>query len=142
MDFSKLFAIISTFVLIVCLTLSITTLVVLRNAIDENTQMQTQAERLLDNLNTSVDKLDFAANAELPSDKTDQEDILTNTTPESFSIREYNGKIAVYNADGNMIHWVDVNTSLLPTDERAALAEGIEVQTWDAMVSCLQDYMS
>ena len=142
MDFSKIFAIISTFVLIVCLTLSITTLVVLRNAIDENSQMQLQAERLLGDLNISVDKLDSAVNSELSLDETGQADLPTNAKAETFSIREYNGKIAVYNADGTMIHWVDVNTALLPLEERKALTEGIEVQTWDALISCLQDYMS
>lgn len=141
MDFSKLFALVSTFVLIVCLTLSMTTLVVLRNAIDENSQMQAEAQGFLDDLNTAVDKLDSAA-VNSPSDQTGQEDLPTNADTEVFSIREYNGKIAVYNADGAMIHWVDVNTALLPTEERSALKDGVEVQSWEAMVSCLQDYVS
>jgi len=141
MDFSKLFALISTFVLIVCLTLSMTTLVVLRNAIDENSQMQAEAQGFLDDLNTAVERLDSAA-IDPPSDQTGKEDVPTNVSAEVYSIREYNGKIAVYNADGAMIHWVDVNTALLPSEERSALKDGIEVQSWEAMASCLQDYMS
>ena len=142
MDFSKIFAIISTFVLIVCLTLSITTLVILRNAIDENEQLQVEADRLLDDLNASVDKLDTTVNTKPPSNQTEQEDVLTNAEAEVFSVREYNGKIAIYNADGAMIHWVDVNTALLPIGERTALEQGIEIQTWDSLISYLQDYMS
>ncbi len=137
MDFSKIFAIISSFVLIVCLTLCITTLVVLRNAIDENETLQADAVRLVKELDTSVDKLDTVI-----ADNQAQGDLPTNAAAEIFSIRECNGKIAVYNDDGVMLHWVDVNTALLPAGERTALAQGIEVQGWESVISCLQDYQS
>lgn len=140
MDFSKLMAIISTFTLIVCLVLSITTLVVLRNAVEENEQIQHEAKTLINDLNTSVDKLEATANSSLKDDQ--QQEIPVNAEAEIFTLREHEGKIAVYTKDGIMLHWVNVNLNLLPGSERAALAEGIEVESRQSLFSYLQDYMS
>lgn len=140
MVFSKLIALISTFVLIVCLVLSMTTLVVLRNAVAENEQVQNEAKELINDLSASVDKLEAATTATLKNNEED--DVPTGADAEIFTLCEYEGKIAVYDASGVMLHWLDVDLSLLPKSERAALAEGIEVESRTALFSYLQDYMS
>ena len=142
MDISKFFAVIGSFLLIVCLTLSITTLVVLRNAIDENEQMQSNAEELIDQLNASVNQFDTTVNADLKESVESTQDLPTNAKVERFWVREYNGKIAVYNTDGNMIHWVDTNVSMLPAKDRDALAVGIEVESMDGLIALIEDYTS
>ena len=142
MDISKFFAIIGSFLLIVCLTLSITTLVVLRNAIDENEQMQGNAAQLIDQLNASVNRFDTTVNADVTDSEDTLEDLPTNAKTEQFWVREYNGKIAVYNTEGNMIHWADTNVSLLPAKDREALAAGIEVESMERLIALLEDYTS
>ena len=139
MDLSKFFAIIGCFLLIVCLTLSITTLTVLRNAIDENEQMQVNASALIDRLSTSVNQFDTAVNAQ-PSDPEWDGDLPTNASTERFCVREYNGKIAIYNTEGNMIHWLDTNVSLLPAKDREVLAAGIQVESVEGLIALIEDY--
>lgn len=140
MDFSKLTALISAFVLIVCLVLAMTTLVVLRNAVAENEQVQNEAKTLIDDLGASVDKLE-STSRESFKDETGK-DIPTNVNTERFTLREYEGSIAIYDETGTMLHWLSVNLSLLPQSERNALAEGIEIEGRSSLISCLQDYMS
>lgn len=140
MDFSKLMAVISAFVLIVCLVLSITTLVVLRNAVAENGLIQEDAKSLIGELNTSVDRLESTTNSQL--ENTTDEELPVNADTERFTIREYEGKIAIFTEDGRMLHWLDVDLSLLPKNEREALAEGIEVKSRASLLSYLQDYTS
>lgn len=139
MDISKFFAMIGSFLLIVCLTLSITTLVVLRNAIDENEQMQANAATLIDHLGASVDRFDTAVNANA-SDTDAESDLPTNANADHFWMREYNGKIAIYNTEGNMIHWMDTNIALLPAKDREALTAGIEVDSIEGLLALIEDY--
>ena len=138
MDFSKLIAVISAFVLVVCLVLSMTTLVVLRNAVAENEQIQANAKSLLEDMSVTANKLETNANAWL--DDEEKEDIPTHADTETFILREFEGKIAIYDEGGTMLHWVDVNLALLPTSERQALSEGITVEGRTALLSCLLDY--
>ena len=138
MDFSKLIAVISAFVLIVCLVLSMTTLVVLRNAVAENEQIQANAKSLLEDMNVTANKLETNANTLLKEDS--QGDIPVGADAEIFVLREFEGKIAVYDENGTMLHWVDANLALLPTSERQALSEGITVEGRTALLSCLLDY--
>jgi hypothetical protein len=140
MDFSKIIAVISAFVLIVCLVLSMTTLVVLRNAVAENGQVQKEARTLVDELNVSVERLETTTDSALKNEN--QSDVPTGADPERFTLREYEGKIAVYAEDGVILHWVNVNLDLLPKNERAALKEGVEVEGVASLLSHLQDYMS
>ena len=138
MDFSKLIAVISAFVLIVCLVLSMTTLVVLRNAVAENGQLQEEAKGLLNDLNSTADKLEDNMNVVLEQEE--REELPVDANAEIFVLREFEGKIAVYDEGGTMLHWVDTNLALLPTSERQALSEGITVEGRTALLSCLLDY--
>ena len=139
MDISKLFTAICSLVLIVCLTLSITTLVVLRNAIDENKQVQNEAERLVDELDQSLVRLENSVNKNADTDK----ELPANaSTSESYVIRAYNGKIGAYTSSGSLIYLIDYDVSLLPKSARGALEKGIEVESLEALQQILMDYTS
>ena len=64
MDTSKILTILCVFILIVCLTLCITSLVTLRNAIDENEAVQTAAMNLVTSLDECMEELQEAISKE------------------------------------------------------------------------------
>ena len=139
MDISKLLAVLCCFVLIVCLTLSITTLVVLRHAVAENGALQNEAESLVAELNGCVDVLNqsIAQENSVPTvNDTTQADVLSD----AFCIREVNGKIGVYTSDGYLIRLLEVNVDTLPQKDREALKKGIVINSWRELIAIIQDY--
>ena len=138
MDFSKLIAVISAFVLIVCLVLSMTTLVVLRNAVDENRQLQVEAQALLNDLDDTSNKLETNVNTVLKEDA--QDEIPVGADAELFLLRAFEGKIGIYDESGVMLHWIEIDLNLLPASERQALSDGITIEGRKALLSYLLDY--
>lgn len=139
MDISRFFAAISCLILLVCLTLSVTTLVVLRNAIDETEQVKEDAKQLIGELDQSLNRLEIAVNANAEQ----EQELPTNAgVEEPYLVRACNGKIGVYTASGILVDWIDVNIILLPKAAREALEEGIEVESLDALQRILMDYTS
>jgi hypothetical protein len=139
MDISKLLAVLCCFVLIVCLTLSITTLVVLRNAVAENGALQNEAEALVAELNGCVDVLNQSIEQET-SVPTVNDTTKTDVLSDAFCIREVNGKIGVYTSDGYLIRLLEVNVDTLPQKDREALKKGIVINSWRELIAIIQDY--
>ena len=139
MDISKLLTILCCFVLIVCLTLSITTLVVLRNAVAENYALQSEAEALVSELNGCVNVLNENIEQEdaLP---TVNESTQTDVLSDAFCVREVNGKIGVYTSDGYLIRLLEANVDALPEKDREALKKGIVINSWRELIAIIQDY--
>ena len=138
MDTSKILLLLCCFVLIVCLTLSISTLVVLRNAIDENNSVQNDAMELVSELDGCVNDLNAVIQENsIPVSGTtaDSKDIL-------FWIRESEGKIAIYTADHYLIKVLDISVETLPPADREALSNGIGISSWQEALKLLQDYTS
>ncbi len=137
MDTSKLLAIISGFLLLVCLTLCLTTVIVLRNALQENSDLQKETGKLVGRLDACVDQISagtrtIPASAEADSDAT--------TRLQSFLAVEKNGKIAVYTEDGYLLRLLETDTKLLPETERTALRTGIRLESLEELMRFLQDY--
>lgn len=139
MDISKLLTVLCCFVLIVCLTLSITTLIVLRNAVAENSVLQKEAEALVAELDGCVDVLNQNISVE-DSLPTSTEPSTTDAPSESFCVREVNGKIGVYTSEGYLIRLLDVAVETLPQADREALKSGILVSSWQELIAVMQDY--
>ena len=139
MDISKLLAVLCCFVLIVCLTLSITTLVVLRNAVAENGALQNEAEALVAELNGCVDVLNQSIEQE-NSVPTVSDTAQTDVLSDAFCIREVNGTIGVYTSDGYLIRLLEVNVDTLPQKDREALKKGIVINSWRELIAIIQDY--
>ncbi|MBQ8433047.1 MAG: hypothetical protein IJX28_09215 [Clostridia bacterium] len=143
MDFSKLFAILASFLLVICLTLALTTLTVLRNTVEEAKQTKEEAVEAMSRLDQAMDQLEetvtagnFQSPGELPSDK--NEEPISPTV--SFCIREANEKIAILNSEGHLIYLLEISPALLPREDREALQEGISISSWAELFSWIQSY--
>ena len=139
MDTSKILIILCCFVLIVCLTLCISTLVVLRNAIDEHGTVQKNAQTLVDSLDECVAELNEA----ITKEDSISASVNTESTAElTFLLRETEGKIGVYASNGELLKILDVSLEELPQSDREALSAGISVKSWRELISLIQDYTS
>lgn len=141
MDASKILLVICAFTLIVCLTLCITTLAVLRNAVAENGVLQTEANTLVEKLDGCVDRLDDTLSKDSESIEVSGG---TNgpDTANGFCLREKDGKIGIYTADGYLVKQLDLSIKTLPKEVREALKAGISVGSWEELLALIADYTS
>ena len=140
MDTSKLFAILSAFLLLICLTFSLTSLTVLRNTVDETDARLKEAEALIGALNDSITDLEKIAPSISVSVDSEGEDIETDILYNRFWIKETGGKIGVYSEEGYLIRLIETDVSTLPKAEREALGVGISVSSWSELIERIQDY--
>ena len=138
MDITKIFAILCGFLLIICLTLSITSLVVMRTAVEETAVWQDRAKSLVNELDGCVEAMKNMANEDIPvlapedNNKTDP-----NTR---YCLRLMDNAIGIYDADGYLIERLDTNPILLPAKEREILSNGIWKDSWQEIQKLAQDY--
>ena len=138
MDTSKILLILCCFVLTVCLTLSISTLVVLRNAIEEHGAVQENAQSMMESLDACVNDLhELTTKDPSVSASTDPD---RNSSSLSFVLREINGKIGVYSSEGELLKLLDLPVNQLPKADREALQKGISVGSWRELIALIQDY--
>ena len=137
MDMTKLFGVICTFLLIVCLVFSITSLTSLRNALAENDALQAQAEELNAQLDLCIAQLNKKLEEHfLPTAST------TTENEPTLYLREANGRVGVYTQAGELLYAVEGSSLTLPPVEREALVRGIEVHGWDELLTLIRDYTS
>ena len=135
MNISKLFTVICAFVLIVCLVLSITTLIVLRNAIAENQALQRRAEGLIGELDRSVSELAVYEKNE------ENTDLPTAAEPrESYVVSLWQDHVAVFSSEGELLYCSSLSALLLPPSERRLLEKGIQVETLSELIKLFNDY--
>ena len=138
MDITKIFAVLCGFLLIICLTLSITCLVVMRNAVQETSVWQERAEALVNELDGCVEAMKNIENEDVPvlaPDKNEQNEEKTR-----YCLRLNGDSIGVYDADGYLMKRLETRISLFPPKEREQLASGIWVESWAQMQKLIQDY--
>ena len=138
MDTTKLFALLCGFLLIICLTLSITCLVVMRNAVEETSLWQSRAQALVNELDNCVQAMKDFEVEDLPVLAPDT----SNKEKEEarYCLRLYGDRIGIYDADGYLIQQSSARASLLPIQEREKLSVGIWVNSWAEVGALLQDY--
>ena len=135
MNISKLFTVICAFVLIVCLVLSITTLIVLRNAIAENQALQRRAEGLIGELDRSVSELAVYEKNE------ENTDLPTSASPnEHYVVSLWQDHVAVFSSAGELLYCSSLSALLLPPSERRLLEKGIQVETLSELIKLFTDY--
>jgi hypothetical protein len=138
MDISKFFTVLCGFLLIICLTLSITCLMVMRNAVDETSVWQGRAETLVNELDGCVEAMKNMENEDLPviapedSDKTEEQT--------RYCLRLESDNLCVYDAKGYLIKRCETKSALLPLAERERLNAGVWADSWADMQKLLQDY--
>ena len=138
MDITKIFAILCGFLLIICLTLSITCLVVMRNAVEETSVWQDRAELLVNELNGCVEAIKNIENEDIPVLAPETEE--KNEAAHRYCLRLDGEKIGIYDADGYLIEYLETNSMLLPTKEREHLSDGIWVKSWKDLQKLVQNY--
>ena len=138
MDITKIFAVLCGFLLIICLTLSITCLVVMRNAVDEASVWQGRAEALVNELGGCVEAIKNIEDEDVPVIAPD--DSATNVEKARYCLRVEGDFLNIYDADGHLIKRAEALATLLPPNERKRLTTGIWVDSWVDMQKLLQDY--
>ena len=138
MDITKIFAILCGFLLIICLTLSITTLVVMRNAVEETAFWQNRAELLVNELDGCVEAMKNIEEEDVPV-LAPEEDAKSETNTR-YCLRLNGDSIGIYDADGFLIERLQTNPILLPAKERELLSDGIWVESWKDMQELAQNY--
>ncbi len=141
MDTSKMMIAVCGLILLVCLTLCITTLSVLRNAVAENQTVKEQAESLVGELDACVDALNSAVN-EVENVPREDTPVDATVSGNCFLVKTVNQTIAVYTEDGALIHCLKKAPATLPKLEREALASGIRVESLQALLELIQAYES
>lgn len=137
MDVTKVFGVLCGFLLIVCLTLSITCLVVMRNAVEETTAWQLRAEELVGVLDGCVQAMQTEDAHDVPTIAPEQED--TAAMPARYFVKLNADGLGVYDGDGYLLHYTQMQPSLLPPEERKELSAGIWVKSWNEALRLLQD---
>lgn len=137
MDSAKLLMILCCFILIVCLTLCISTLTVLRNAVDEHDTIQNTARDLVNQLDVCIDVM-----KEMNNEENSLQTSTGNNQETGFNlcIREENGTIGIFDSDGTLLKRLDISPESLPQSDRELLKKGISVSSWQELISLLQDY--
>ena len=138
MDITKIFAVLCGFLLIICLTLSITCLVVMRNAVQETSLWQERAEVLVDELNGCVLAMKDIEGEDLPVIAPNDEN--KNKEETRYCLRLEGENLGVYDVDGYLIMQLETRGTLLPKQEREKLTAGIWVESWSEMQKLCQDY--
>lgn len=138
MDVTKVFGVLCGFLLIVCLTLSITCLVVMRNAVEETTAWQARAEELVGVLDDCVQAMRQEDLPDIPVIAPDTEQTVPKA--ERYCVKINASGLGVYDSDGYLIQHAQMQLSLLPPAERKQLADGIWVESWGDAMRLLQDY--
>ena len=138
MDITKIFAILCGFLLIICLTLSITCLVVMRNAVEETAVWQDRAEALVNELDGCVEAMKNIEEEDVPV-LAPEEDAKSETNTR-YCLRLNGDSIGISDADGFLIERLQTNPILLPAKERELLSDGIWVESWKDMQELAQNY--
>ena len=138
MDITKIFAVLCGFLLIICLTLSITCLVVLRNAVNETSVWKNQAEALVEELDGCVHAMKEFDNNDLPVSA--PENNTNNENKIRYCLRLEGDHLEIYDTDGYLLKTLQTTPILLPEKEREKLTAGIWVESWFEIQKLIQDY--
>ena len=71
----------------------------------------------------------------LPSDTVPSE-----SQTEGWIVKEYEGRIGIFQKNGTLIHVVDTYVKTLPKADQALLGEGFEIQTKAELNAIIEDY--
>jgi hypothetical protein len=67
-------------------------------------------------------------------------DTPTDILVQTFCVRETEGRIAIYTGDGYLVRYLDVEVSLLPSEDQEALKHGITLSSWKELLALIEDY--
>ena len=144
MDTTKLFTILCAFLLLISLVLSITTLVIMRHALDETAAWQKEASAVVGSLSTLGSILKDPPSTDVSEDPPPNEEPSAdvNILYNRFLLKETDGRVGVYSEDGYLIRTIDVQVSTLPKEARDALKKGMVFNSWRELIALIENYES
>ena len=140
MDISRIVSVTCVLLLSLCFLIAIYTVTVLKNTLKESTETNLELKAFVETLENDLDTVaSESAKEDLSNDKTDSSlpvDVLAN----QFCIRETNGRVAIYTADGYLIRLLDLSTDTLPSADRLALQQGIYLSSGKEVLALMEDF--
>ena len=137
MDISRIVSVACVLLLSLCCLLSIYAVAVLRSALMESTEACFEVKAILETMEpepvASTEDNDLS---ETDSDSSLPVDVLAD----HFCIRETNGRIAIYTADGYLIRLLERSAETLPHVDRLALQQGIYLSSWKEVLALMEDF--
>ena len=136
MDPSRFFVILCAFLLLICLTFSITALVALRSVVSESQALQAETVLLMEQMKRgNTDKDESISVSVTPNESTN-----TTQSQTRFCLKSVCGVLGIYTDQGEPVRMLDTEVSLLPTADRKNLEAGIWVDSWKEMLALIADY--
>ena len=140
MDISRIVSVTCVLLLSLCFLIAVYTVTVLKNTLKESTETNLELKAFVETLENDLDTVaPESAKEDLSNDKTDSSlpvDVLAN----QFCIRETNGRVAIYTADGYLIRLLDLSTDTLPSADRLALQQGIYLSSRKEVLALMEDF--
>ena len=130
-----------------CVTLSLVSLVLIANMAERAEEAADRTEDFLEEVDARINSIERSIHI-VSSNVSAGFEHLTSTPPDveadvlfdSITLREKNGKIAVFSADGVCLHTLDVDVSTLPKADQIALSSGITVHSWRELIALIEDF--
>lgn len=136
MELSRIISVMCVFLLSVCLILSVYTVTVMRNTVNESQAIYLEMQSFLDDQEATEPQDNQLQSEEQETESSVPVDILAD----QFCMREVNGRIAIYSGDGYLIRILDIPVDTLPSADRLALRQGIQVSSWKEVLALMQDF--
>lgn len=140
MDTTKLFTILCAFLLLICLILSITSLIIIGHVLNETDAWQERAAVLVDTIDRRIAQ--FGNGNDLPASTETEPDVEADILYNRFTLKETNGKVGVYSEEGYLIRTFNIKVTTLPREARDALSKGITFNSWRELIALIEDYES
>ena len=138
MDATKIFTILSGFLLIICLVLSITALTVMRNAVEESRSWQERAQSLVAELDACLREQDDKDSIQVSTPNADKVENSKESTL-GLVIRTVGERIGIYTAEGALLYRLNVSPATLTAATQEALSKGIRLESWQELLALLGD---
>ena len=138
MDHPKRYNILFILPTLLCLCLTLTTILTVYTLAKQNQSHREALSQALEVLSNQMETLQSVVDgSESPST-----DIPVNTYEDTnfFCLKSVNGRVGVYTAEGDLIRLTDIEISTLPDQERRSLEQGIYTSSWKEILHLLQDF--
>lgn len=140
MDASRVFTVLCGFLLVICLVLSVTTAIILRQAVAENEAWRSHAEAPVLTPEVASTECVTCLGTAAPTEKEDAPSVDADILYHRLCMREVGGKIGIYSEDGYLIRTLNVAVKALPKKDQDALSKGIYVNSWEELIALIEDY--
>ncbi len=137
MDTTKIFTVLCAILLLICLVLTVTSLVIMHQTLDKSLAFQGAVSAMAATRPTPQESTDEGSPDDPPPADVEA-DVLYNR----FTLKEHNGQIGVYSEDGYLIRTFEVEVSTLPREARDALEKGVTLHSWRELMQLIEAFES